>query len=109
MAVIDNYMDRYPEILRAIIADDHIDCLFNVLWINHSEELVEKYLEIYKELRGNNSMPIATWVYGPRLPLIHDMAGRMEDLGFPVFSNLETGIKALGIAYQYAVMKKERT
>jgi hypothetical protein len=30
----------------------------------------------------------------------------MEDLGFPVFSTIETSIKALGIASQYATRKK---
>jgi acyl-CoA synthetase (NDP forming) len=30
----------------------------------------------------------------------------MEDLGFPVFSDLEMAIKALGIAYQYSNQKK---
>jgi hypothetical protein len=30
----------------------------------------------------------------------------MEDLGFPVFSDLETAIKALSIAYQYSNRKK---
>jgi hypothetical protein len=30
----------------------------------------------------------------------------MEDLGFPVFSDLEMAIQALGIAYQYSNRKK---
>jgi hypothetical protein len=30
----------------------------------------------------------------------------MEDLGFPVFPDLEMAIKALGIAYQYTIRKK---
>jgi acyl-CoA synthetase (NDP forming) len=30
----------------------------------------------------------------------------MEDLGFPVFSDLEMAIKALGMAYQYSNRKK---
>jgi acyl-CoA synthetase (NDP forming) len=106
MAVIENYMDVYSDILKAVIADDNIDCLFNVIWTSHSEEFVEEYLRRYKEFKRNDQRPIATWIYGPRLPLVNDMASRMEDLGFPVYSNLETAIKALGIAYQYAMRKK---
>jgi acyl-CoA synthetase (NDP forming) len=30
----------------------------------------------------------------------------MEDFGFPVFSDPETAMKALGIAYQYSIWKK---
>jgi hypothetical protein len=57
-------------------------------------------------MRGNHQKTIATWIYGPSVPLIHDMSSRMEDLGFPVFSTIETSIKALGIAYQYSIWKK---
>jgi acyl-CoA synthetase (NDP forming) len=34
------------------------------------------------------------------------MSGGMEDLGFPVFSDVETAVKALGVAYQYSIRKK---
>lgn len=108
MAVIENYMDIYADILKAVIADHNIDCLFNVIWTSHSEDFVENYLRIYGQIKGNNQMPIATWIYGPRLPLVNQLASRMEDLGFPTFSNIETAIKALGIAYQYAMGKKEK-
>jgi hypothetical protein len=67
---------------------------------------VEEYLKFYEGLQGNYQKTIATWIYGPSIPLIHHMAGRMEDLGFPVFSDLETAIKALGISYQYSSRKK---
>jgi hypothetical protein len=52
---------------------------------------------------------IASWVYGPSLPLmplINDRISRLEDLGFSVFSNLEMGIKALGISSQYTIRNK---
>jgi len=106
MAVINNYMDIYSEILKPVLLDDNIDCLFNVIWTSPFEDFVEKYLNFYEEMRGNHQKTIATWIYGPSVPLIHDMSSRMEDLGFPVFSTIETSIKALGIAYQYSIWKK---
>ncbi len=109
MAVFDNYMTIYSEILEAVLSDKNIDCLFNVIWTSPFEEFVEEYLKFYKELKGRYQKTIATWLYGPSLPLIHKMAGRMEDLGFPVFSNLEMAIKALGTAYQYSIWKKGET
>jgi acetyltransferase len=103
---VNNYMTVYSDILRTVLADDDIDCLFNVIWTGPSQGFVEEYLKFYEELQGRCQMTIATWIYGPSLPLIHEMSGRMEDLGFPVFSDLELAIKALGIAYQYSNQEK---
>jgi len=106
MAVINNYMDIYSEILKAVLLDDNIDCLFNIIWTSPFEDFAEEYLKFYEGLMGNYQKTIATWIYGPSLSLVHNMSYRMEDLGFPVFSNIETAIKALGIAYQYSIRKK---
>jgi acyl-CoA synthetase (NDP forming) len=103
---VNNYMTIYSEIIKTVLSDDHIDCLFNVIWTSPFKEFVEEYLKFYGELRGSHQKTIATWIYGPSIPLINDMSGRMEDLGFPVFSDLETAIKALGMAYQYSNRKK---
>jgi len=103
---VNNYMTIYSDILKTVLADDQIDCLFNVIWTSPFKEFVDEYLKFYETLRGCYQKTIATWIYGPSIPLIHEMSGRMEDLGFPVFSDLETAIKALGIAYQYSKREK---
>jgi len=103
---VNNYMTIYSEIIKTVLSDDHIDCLFNVIWTSPFKEFVEEYLKFYGELRGSHQKTVATWIYGPSIPLINDMSSRMEDLGFPVFSDLEMAIKALGIAYQYSKWKK---
>jgi acyl-CoA synthetase (NDP forming) len=103
---VNSYMTIYADILRTVLADDNIDCLFNVIWTSPFEEFVEEYLKFYRESQGKHQKTIATWVYGPSIPLIHEMSGRMEDMGFPVFSDLETAIKALGMAYQYSNRRK---
>lgn len=103
---VANYMDIYAEILKTVLADDAYDCLLNIIWTSPFEKFVEEYLNFYEGIKGNSQKTIATWIYGPSIPLFNDMACRMEDLGFPVFSNIETAVKALGIAYQYAIRRK---
>ena len=103
---VNNFMTIYSDILRTVLADDNIDCLFNVIWTSPFEGFVEEYLKFYEGLQGNYQKTIATWIYGPSIPLINEMSSRMEDLGFPVFSDLEMAMKALGIAYQYSRQKK---
>ena len=103
---VENYMNLYSEILKTVLAEDSIDCLFNVIWTSPFEGFVEDYLKFYEEMRDKYQKTVATWIYGPSIPLINDMSSRMEDLGFPVFSDLETAMKALGIAYRYSTRKK---
>jgi acetyltransferase len=103
---VNNYMTIYFEILKTVLLEYHIDCLFNVIWTSPFEEFVEEYLKFYRELPRNDQKTIATWVYDPSIPLINKLSSGLEDLGFPVFSELETAIKALGVAYQYSNWKK---
>jgi acyl-CoA synthetase (NDP forming) len=103
---VNSYITIYADILKTVMEDDNIDCLFNVIWTSPFEEFVEEYLKFYGALQGKYQKTIATWIYGPSIPLINEMSSRMEDLGFPVFSDLEMAIKALGIAYQYSNRKK---
>ncbi len=103
---VNNYMTIYSEILKTVLLDRNMDCLFNVIWTSPFEEFVDEYLRFYKEIQGTYQKTIATWVYGPSIPLIHKLSNGLEDLGFPVFSELEMAIKALGMAYQYANWKK---
>ena len=103
---VGSYIAIYPDILKTVLADDNVDCLLNIIWTSPFKEFVEEYLRFYEKLRGNYQTTIATWIYGPSVSLINEMSGRMEDLGFPVFSDSETAIKALGIAYQYSIRKK---
>ncbi|MGQ9636940.1 MAG: acetate--CoA ligase family protein [Thermodesulfobacteriota bacterium] len=107
MAALKDYFSIYPKIIEAILRDKNIDCLFNVIWTGPSEEFVEEYIKIYYRLREINEKTIATWVYGPRVSLVQKMTFHLEDLGFPVFKDLEMAIKALALASRYHLMKKE--
>ncbi len=105
MAVGD-YITTYPDILRTVLSDKNIDCLLNIIWTSPFKEFVEEYSKFYEGLQGKCQKTIATWIYGPSTPLIKQLSARMEDLGFPVFSDIETAMKALGIAYEYSIRKK---
>ena len=104
MAVVNDYMSIYSEILKTVTVDPCIDSILNVIWTGPSGEFMEEYLKIYRGLQGNRK-PIASWVYGPRVSFINEMTCQLEDLGFPVFPNIEMAIKALGTASQYAKTK----
>jgi len=107
MAAVKDAFDRYPEILRAVLSDANIDGLFNVLWANPSGHIVKRYIEAYESLKGENSKPLVSWIYGPNAELSSELAGRLEEMGFPVFRSPESAIKALGLAWRYAQWKRK--
>lgn len=105
MAAVKNAFALYPKILNAIMADDNVDALFNVLWANPAGNIIEYYIEAYEAIKDRYQKPVVTWVYGPNSSARDNLAAHLEDMGFPVFKEPETSIKALGLALRYAWIK----
>lgn len=106
MAALRDYISIYPKILRAVLKDENVDCLFNVIWTGPTQTFLEEYLRIYRQLKEINQKTVATWVYGPKVSLIQELTFGLEELGFPVFKDLEKAIKALGLASHYSLLKR---
>jgi acyl-CoA synthetase (NDP forming) len=100
-AAVKDFPSHYYEIFSAVLADENVDCLFNILWIDHVGRLVEAYEVVYTRIKGVYRKPMATWLYGPNKETIHTMRQRMEELGFPVFSGPEAAVRALGMALRF--------
>lgn len=103
--VTKDFLALYPKILRAVMADKNVDALFNVLWMDATGKSTSAYIEAYEEVKGRYSKPLVSWIYGPNRRLVAELTERLEDLEFPVFSDPETSIKAMGLALRYAQMK----
>jgi len=99
---IKDFSTVYLGILEAVLGDDHVDALFNVVWADARGKNDKAYIEAYEALRGRFPKPVATWIYGPDPSKIRGLKERIEDMDFPVFDQPETCIKALGMARQYA-------
>jgi acyl-CoA synthetase (NDP forming) len=92
----------YTKILKAVINDENVDSLFNVVWADAKGNNTKAYVEGYEALKENGRKPVVTWVYGPNVDMTRDVIKRLESLGFPVFAEPERCIKALGLAYRCA-------
>ena len=92
----------YTKILTAVMKDENVDSLFNVIWADAKGNNTKAYVEGYEALKENARKPVVTWVYGPSINMTRDVTNRLELLGFPVFSEPERCIKALGLAYRFA-------
>jgi acyl-CoA synthetase (NDP forming) len=91
--------------MEAVLKDENIDCLFNVVWTGPSRGSIEEYIKIYRRLKEINEKTVATWIYGPRISLIQELTFSLEEIGFPVFKDLEMAIKALALASRYSLIK----
>lgn len=101
MAAVKDAFSLYPRILEKVISDDLVDSLLNIIWANPSGNIIENYITSYEILKDRKEKPVVTWVYGPDKRVTLDVSRRLEDMGFPVFAEPETCVKALGLAYQY--------
>ncbi len=95
----------YGRILRAVLADENVDSLFNVVWADALGKNTSAYMGAYEEMKAYARKPVVTWVYGPNSSNTSAMANKLEEFGFPVFREPETCIKAIGMLTRYARRK----
>ncbi|MCG6877992.1 MAG: CoA-binding protein [Deltaproteobacteria bacterium] len=105
---VKDFSAVYAKILTAVLNDENVDCLFNVIWADAKGRNTKAYVEGYEALGENGHKPVATWVYGPSVTMVRDLTKQLESRGFPVFAEPERCIKALGLAYRYAKGRSER-
>ncbi len=103
---ISDFSTVYTDILEAVLRDENVDALFNVVWADARGKNEKAYLEAYEALKGLFPKPVVTWIYGPNPSSARKLKERVEDLGFPVFDEPERCIKALGMAYRFAQIRK---
>ena len=106
-ASLKDFSTKFGDIIQSAVMDDNIDCALSVLWTEPSGGLSEVYLAAYEKMQGKLKKPLVTWVYGPGLQKVEELKNRLEKMNFPVFNELETAVKALGISYQYTLIKEK--
>ncbi len=106
--VVKDFLSLYPKVLKSVMADKNVEALFNVLWADSAGMNIESYVKAYEEVKDRYQKPLVSWVYGPDKRLVRETSRRLEGLGFPVFSDPETSIKAMGLAFQYAQVKRRK-
>ncbi len=105
---VRDFFSVYPKILKAVVADEQVDCILSVLWADPSgEATVKTYTEVYHELSMTSQKPIATWIYGPDKAITEEIANSLEKMGFPVFADPATAVRALGVALQFASRSRD--
>ena len=102
-AATKDFFSLYPKIFNVIVADENVDLILNNLWTDSDGRLSDLYIKAYEEIKGRYEKPLVTWIFGSNVSVIGDVTQKLEEMGFPVFSSLKRSIKAMGLAYRYAV------
>jgi len=90
--------------IAAVLDDINVNCATIVLaagierWASDTVTMLER-------LRQHISKPVTIYIYGTNMPLTEEVARQLQAMGLPTYLELETAVKALGIAVQYTESK----
>jgi len=94
--------------LGALLGDANVDCAAIALYAGPIGSITDT-ANIMDELRQRVSKPMAIWIYGPKLSMREDLALRLEAMGLPTYLELQTAVKALAVAAEYAQARLDRS
>ncbi|MDY6964865.1 MAG: CoA-binding protein [Halobacteriota archaeon] len=96
--VASNLMMLYKDMVEAVLSDQNVDCILVTLY--GSAMIPGKmFSSMFKKLEFTK--PTVIWIYGTNLSSIEETSRHLENLSIPVFSDLETAVRALGAMLEY--------
>ena len=100
ITVVDDSAAITEEIISLVLSDEAVDC--GVLMIYGGEEGTA---EMLCRVNQNASKPITVWLFGPVPSVTEELYYQLASRGLATYLDLETSIKALGIAVEYSRIK----
>jgi len=92
------------EAVRAVVDDPNVDCCLLVL-PSGIDRWATATVEMFGRLRQRTTKPVSVYIYGTSVSVRDDVARQLDALGVPTYLELETAVRALGVAVQYARSK----
>ena len=99
--LISDYIPTLESIIATVLADNNVDCAFIVIWATSTSQIPD-ITGMFSRLKQQASKPMTVWIYTTKLSVKEELSRELEALGLPVYIKLETAVKALGIAADYA-------
>jgi acyl-CoA synthetase (NDP forming) len=106
MVMVEDPYSVMKAAMGAALSDPNVDCGIMVLFAG-SQGPVADTVEMVRWATQQGRKPVAVWIYGTSASARDETARQVEKLGVPAYVELETAIKALGIAAGYARMKAD--
>jgi len=101
MVLTDAPMSLYEEIVGIMLDDIDVDCAIIVLYAGMIGSDADT-IDMMDRLRRRISKPVTVWIYGTKVDKRERVSRLLEEMGLPTYLDLETAIRALGLAAEYA-------
>ncbi|UCG83186.1 MAG: CoA-binding protein [Dehalococcoidia bacterium] len=105
LSVAENPLDFNEEAMAKVLDDVNVDCATIAAYAGQ-EAFTSIILAMFERLKRRISKPVTVWVYGMQLSVIEEMSRQLEVMGFPTYFDIETAVKALGVAAEYASIQR---
>jgi len=99
MSVRESPFSVYEDVVPAVLSDPNVDCLTCVC---HLGPPIVKVFTGLAPLISKVGKPVTILGYGIDLPEMQESVRQLEALGLPTYLDLETAVKALGVAAAYS-------
>jgi acyl-CoA synthetase (NDP forming) len=94
--------------MTIVLDDPNVDCGLIVL-PSGIDRWATATVEMFGRLRQRTMKPVSVYLYGTSVPIRDDVARQLDALGVPNFLELETAVRALGVAVRYATSESHVT
>jgi len=96
----------YREAIRIMSRDEGVDCIFCALYdtplLNPSF-----YRRVFEELDGDLVKPLVAWAYGTSRSRILELSATLEERGIPVYTDITTAVRALGVLVRHTERSRD--
>jgi len=104
ITVGDDPLAITEEIISLVLSDEEVDCAAIVMFSGMGG-VAAPTAEMLCRLNRNTPKPITVWLFGPVPSVTEELHYRLAAEGLATYLDLETAIKALGIAVEYSRIK----
>ena len=98
MSIRQSPFGIYEDVVPIILRDPHVDCAAFICHV--SPPIVDVFTRLAPEI-SKLGKPVTIFAYGIDLADMRESARKLEAHGLPVYLDLETAVKALGVAAAY--------
>lgn len=104
ITVVDDPLAITEEIISLVLSDEEVDCAAIVMFSSMGGAAAPT-AEMLCRLNRNTPKPITVWLFGPVPSVTEELHYRLASRGLATYLDLETAIKALGVAAAYSRIK----
>ncbi|MFC1944650.1 acetate--CoA ligase family protein [Chloroflexota bacterium] len=101
MVVMESPFSILDEVLTPVLIDANVDCaviVINGYMFEENPSAIDRLHQVVQHA----AKPVTIFIYGTRMCWLEEASRKLASFGLAVYRNLNTAVKALGVAAQYS-------